>query len=66
MHLLDIVHLIQRSKYLTLCFKRVKNQWRKGYTIFFQKRWTADVLPEVFKQDAKVMLPKPGKQIITQ
>ena len=33
----------------------------KGLHYIFQKWLTTGVLREVFKQDAKVMLPKPGK-----
>ena len=34
----------------------------KGLHYIFQKSWSLAVLPRAFTQDAKVMLPKPGKK----
>ena len=44
-----------------IMLKKGKESVAKGLHYIFQKCWTTGVLPEVFKQDAKVMLPKPGK-----
>ena len=41
--------------------KKGEESVAKGLHYIFQKCWTTGVHPEVFKQDSKVMLPKPGK-----
>ena len=44
-----------------IMLKKGKESVAKGLHYIFQKCWTTGVLPDAFKQDAKVMLPKPGK-----
>ena len=45
----------------TVCLKRGGEANFKGLHYLIQKSWAQGVLPEAFKVDPKVMLPKPGK-----
>ena len=45
----------------TVCLKRGGEAIFKGLHYIIQKSWAQGVLPEAFKVDPKVMLPKPGK-----
>lgn len=49
------------EKVFTIMIKRGGDALVKAITYIVQKCWTEGVLPDSFKLDPKIMLPKPGK-----
>ena len=44
-----------------LMLKKGGEEMAKGLLYIFQKSWVKGVLPDTFKLDPKIMLPKPGR-----
>ena len=44
-----------------MCLKKGGEAVIEGLHFIIQKSWSMGVLPEAFKLDPKIMLPKPGK-----
>ena len=44
-----------------ICLKKGREAVIKGLHYLIQKSWSKVILPEAFKLDSKIMLPKPGK-----